>query len=53
MAKATKKALPRNGGHIVAAVPGPAQEEGQTETRSHTKIRVSPGAIERPAPRSP
>jgi hypothetical protein len=26
---------------------------GQTETRSHTKMRVSPGAITFPAPRSP
>ena len=26
---------------------------GQAETRSQTKIRVSPGAMERPAPRSP
>jgi hypothetical protein len=25
----------------------------QTETRSHTKMRVSPGAITFPAPRSP
>ena len=25
----------------------------QAETRSHTKMRVSPGAIARPAPRSP
>ena len=34
---------------LTAEVPG----FPQTETRSHTKIRVSPGAIACPAPRSP
>jgi MFS family permease len=32
---------------------GLAGKAVQTETRSHTKIRVSPGAMTRPAPRSP
>jgi hypothetical protein len=31
----------------------PDGSAGQTETRSHTKMRVSPGAITLPAPRSP
>ena len=31
----------------------PAALTGQAETRSQTKIRVSPGAMLRPAPRSP
>ena len=36
-----------------ASWPTGQAETGQTETRSQTKIRVSPGAMSRPAPRSP
>ena len=39
--------------HAEASVAGQPERADQIETRSHTKMRVSPGAIDRPAPRSP